>query len=394
MMQKNKIIITCGRAISPFLKDEVLSLGLPVFSADELSVATEGDMEDAMRINLYSRTGHRVLYLISTVSAEGPEDLYRQINRLEWEKLLDADGYISVTSHVENRYISDSRYANLKCKDAIVDRMAEKFGRRPDSGPERHGAVVAIYWKESRCSVYLDTSGEPLSRRGYRKIPLKAPMQETLAAAVVLAAGWQGNGHFVNPMCGSGTLAIEAALLAAGRAPGSIRKNFGFMHVKGFDSVAWSRLCAGAKGAERKFEGRIIATDISAAAIDAAKTNAAAAGVKEFIEFGVCDYSETPVPEGGGTVVLNPPYGARMGEEDGLAAVYKGIGDFFKNKCAGYNGFIFTANPDLAKKVGLRPKRKIPFFNGGMECRLLQYELYQGTRKKSKLKGGADAQIT
>jgi putative N6-adenine-specific DNA methylase len=304
------------------------------------------------------------------------------VSRIKWEDIILEDGYLCVTSSVETESIKDSRFANLKCKDAIVDRMNEKCGRRPDSGPKRDRTVIHLYWKDERCQVYLDTSGEPLSRRGYRRIPLKAPMQETLAAAVILATGWKGDGNFINPMCGSGTLSIEAALIALHKAPGLLRNNYGFMHLKGFDEPFWKALRKNAKGATRnRLKGKIIATDISEKAVEVAKKNAATAGVAQLMEFGVCNYSETPVPEGGGVVVLNPEYGERLGETEELKEVYKGMGDFFKKKCLGYKGYIFTGNLDLAKKVGLKTKRRIPFFNSNIECRLLEYDLYEGSKK-------------
>jgi putative N6-adenine-specific DNA methylase len=186
-------------------------------------------------------------------------------------------------------------------------------------------------------------------------------------------------------MCGSGTLAIEAAFIALNRAPGLQRINYGFMHIKGFNEQLWNDLRAQAKKeAEKTLHCRIVATDISREAVDAARRNAATAGVEHLIEFAVCDYSETTVPDGGGIIILNPEYGDRMGRINELESVYAGIGDFFKQKCRGYTGYIFTGNTDLAKKVGLRAKRRIPFFNGRIECRLLAYELYEGSRKSKE----------
>jgi putative N6-adenine-specific DNA methylase len=213
---------------------------------------------------------------------------------------------------------------------------------------------------------------------------MTAPMQETLAAAVIRATGWNGSGHFINPMCGSGTLAIEAALAGLNRAAGILRDNFGFMHLKGFKESLWNDLRAQAKKeAKKTLDCRIIATDIRREAVEAAKKNAATAGVEHLIEFAVCDYSGTTVPDGGGIVILNPEYGERMGKIKELESVYKGIGDSFKQKCRGYTGYLFTGNPDLAKKVGLKAKRRIQFFNSGIECRLLEYELYEGSRKNT-----------
>ncbi len=381
-MSNNPILITCPKGIPPYLKQEILSLDFPILFETVSSVETEGTPDDTLRLNLFIRTGHRVLFLIKEFSAESPEELYEHIHRIEWEEYFLKDSYFCVTSSVDHPTITDSRFANLKCKDAIVDRFYRKFGQRPESGPRRNEVVVHLYWHGKQCRLFLDTSGEPLSKRGYRRVPLEAPMQETLAAATILATGWEGTRNFINPMCGSGTLAIEAAMIALDRAPGLLRNNYGFMHLKGFNKPLWEKLRKEARTrAKKSIEGRIIATDISSKAIEAAKKNAMTSGVDQFIEFGVCDFSETPIPDGGGAVMLNPPYGERMGEIRELEGLYKGIGDFFKKKCQGYWGYIFTGNFPLAKKVGLRTKRKLPFFNGEIECRLLEYELYEGSKK-------------
>ncbi len=380
--RKSRIVITCAKGVPPFLKQEVLSLGFPILSAGMAEVETEGTMEDTQKLNLFIRTGQRVLFLLESFGARTPDELYRRMSRISWEEYIQEDGYLSVTSSVFNPTINDSRFANVKCKDAIVDRIKEKKGRRPDTGPERNKIVVHLHWRGNTGQVFLDTSGEPLSRRGYRMIPLKAPMQETLAAAAILSTGWTGDGSFINPMCGSGTLAIEAALIALERAPGLLRSNFGFMHLKGFDEPSWKVLRRKIRAeAKDRLNGRIVATDISQQSVEAAKKNAMTAGVDRFIEFGVCDFSETPIPNGGGMVILNPEYGERLGEAGELKEIYKRIGDFFKKKCQGYEGYLFTGNFDLAKRVGLRTKRRILFYNGPIECRLLEYDLYEGSRK-------------
>ena len=383
-MQKNKIIITCARGIPPFLREEVLSLGFPVLSEGGSSVETEGTLDDTMNLNLHIRTGQRVLFLLKEFRASNPDELHQRISEIAWEDYISEDGYFCVTSAVDNPTIRDSRYANVRCKDAMVDRFTQRFGRRPDSGPERNHAVVHLYWQVKKCGIFLDTSGEPLSRRGYRRIPLKAPMQETLAAATILATGWQGDGHFINPMCGSGTLAIEAAMIGLSRAPGLLRSNFGFMHLKGFNEGSWKMLRKKARAEARKStQGKVIATDISSSALQAARQNAATAGVDHVISFHGCNFSETPVPAGGGVIVLNPPYGERLGEITELGETYQGIGDFFKQRGKGYRGYVFTGNLNLSKRIGLRTRRRIPFFNGDIECRLLEYDLYEGSRKRT-----------
>ncbi len=381
-MGKSRILITCAKGITPFLKEELLQLGFPVLSETAAGIATEGTIDDTLKLNLMLRTGHRVLFLIREFFASDADELYRSVLEIPWEKYIAENGYVCVTSSVDNPSIRDSRYANVKCKDAIVDRIKAKRGQRPDSGSDKNNTVINLYWKDDSCSIYFDTSGDPLSKRGYRKIPLAAPMQETLAAGVIMASRWDKTGNFINPMCGSGTLAIEAALISLNKAPGLIRDNYGFMHLKGFNKPLWDNLRSQAKKESKKtIDCKIIATDNRREAIGTAKKNAAAAGVEHLIEFALCDYSETKIPGGKGIVILNPEYGQRMGEIKELESVYKGIGDFFKQKCRGYTGYIFTGNLDLAKKIGLRAKRRIQFFNGPIDCRLLEYELYEGSRK-------------
>jgi 23S rRNA (guanine2445-N2)-methyltransferase len=386
-MRKSTILITCPKGIPFLLKQELGALQFPIVSEQIAGIETEGTLDDALRLNLLLRTGHRVLFLLKSFRAANADELYQELYDMPWEDSIPEDGYLCVTSSVDTPSIKDPRYASLKCKDAIVDRIKEKRGKRPDAGPARDRSVAHLYWKDDRCSLYLDTTGEPLSHRGYRKIPLAAPMRETLAAAVVLATGWNGGKNFINPMCGSGTLAIEAALIGLGRAPGLLRSNFAFMHIKGFDEATWNALREQAKKDSRKnLSGRIIATDSDPHAVEAAKKNAATAGVEHLIEFGACEYADTKLPDNGGVIVMNPPYGERMGELARLENTYKGIGDYFKQKCGGYTGYVFTGNPSLAKRVSLKPKQSFQLFNSRIECRLLEYDLYEGSRKPMKAK--------
>jgi len=380
--QKRRILITCSRHVPPLTAAEVGKLGFPVAVESDLAVETEGTLVDTMTLNLHLRTGHRIFFFLDGFKARNAGELYGRMVGFPWERLIREDDYITVSSTVDNETITDNRFVNVRAKDAIVDRIRKKCGRRPDSGPGREKVVIHVYWKADAVSVYLDTSGEPLAKRGYRKIPMHAPMQETLAAAVILSTEWDGTGPFVNPMCGSGTLAIEAALIKVGNAPGLTRNNFGFMHVKGFDPELWDDLLVDACKKERPTTpGRIVATDINKKAVMSAAKNARAAGVAHMIAFDVCDFADTNIPEGNGVVVVNPEYGYRLGDLKELEGVYRGIGDFFKQRCRGYLGYIFTGNLELAKKVGLRTKRRLPFYNGELPCRLLEYDLYEGSRK-------------
>jgi len=382
MNKNNPLLITCAKGIGPFLASELKVLGFPVLKKTAAGIETKGSFSDTMQLNLYLRTAHRVLFLLENFQAEDSEDLYRETIKIPWEKYIPQDGYVTVVSSVLNPTIRDSRFANVRCKDAIVDRIRKKTGARPDSGSRTDKAVIYLYWKNESVSVYLDTSGVPLARRGYRKIPMSAPMQETLAAAVVLASDYQGEGSFINPMCGSGTIAIEAALIALHKAPGLLRSNFGFKHILGFEPELWKEMRIKARNsAFRSLPQKILATDIDKKAVSAAGKNAMTAGVDQFIDFKVCDFRHTDIPEGKGKIILNPPYGERMGEKKKLEKVYRSIGDFFKHECQGYQGYIFTGNPALAKKVGLKASKRIPFYSGPLDCRLLEYELYPGTKR-------------
>jgi 23S rRNA G2445 N2-methylase RlmL len=376
-MNKTTIMITTARGLEKCLAREVQELGLPVTWAGISGVKTTGTLVEAMKLNLHLRTGHRVLLLVRSCLCKNPDELYRAVAAIPWETMIPADGYVSVVANVVNDTVRDTRFAGLKCKDAIVDRILQHKGRRPDSGPEQNGAVVNLFWREERCEIYLDTSGEPLTKRGYRKNPLGAPMQETLAAGVILSSVWDRKAPFVNPMCGSGTLAIEAALIAANRAPGLIRQQFGFMHTLLHDAPAWTRLRDEARALVQKCEGKIIATDISPEAVAASINNAKTAGVERLIEFTTCDLADTVIPEGRGVVIVNPEYGKRMGADKELPLLYRRIGDFFKKKCQGYTGYVFTGAPALAGQIGLKSGRRCAFFSGSLECRLYEYELYK-----------------
>jgi len=376
-MNINNILITCAKGISPFLVEEVTALGFQIESSHETGVVTQGSLLDTYILNIELRTAYNVLYLLREFKCASPSELYNKAYQIEWDKIIPENEYISVVSQVSNPKIKNSMYANQKLKDAIVDRMMKRTGARPNSGPERKNIVINLYWKDQKAWLYINTSGTKLADRGYRKIPMEAPMQETLAAACVLASDYDGSGHFVNPMCGSGTLAIEAALIVLKKAPGLLHSNYGFKHLKDYDKDYWQKLRKDTLAKSIKKPGfKIIATDIRKKAVDAAIKNAQTCGVDHLIDFKVCDFRDTDIPKNAGIVIINPEYGERMGDKTKLAGTYKDIGDFLKQKCGGYSGFVFTGNLELAKKVGLRSKQRIPFYTGDLECRLLKYEIF------------------
>jgi len=382
---ESKIIITCNKRLSPYLQQEVEALGYKPTRVFATGVELLGTVTDTIALNLNLRCASQVLYLLKSFKAADPNELYQELVTVEWEQLIDFSGYFSVTSNVNNEHILTPLFANVKVKDAIVDRIKSVKGIRPNSGAEANKTVIHLYWQDSDADIFVDTSGETLAKHSYRKIPGKAPMLEALATSTIMATNWDRKSTFINPMCGSGTLAIEAALLATDKCPGLFRMNFGFMHIMGYDETVFFTERRKLKDKAKKETGfKIIATDISPDAVDIAQKNAKTAGVEHLIDFAVCDFEDTEVPEDAGIVMFNPEYGERLGTHTKLEITYRRMGDFMKKKCLGYRGYIFTGNPDLAKKIGLRPARRIEFYNGKLDCRLLEYELYEGSKREPK----------
>lgn len=381
---KSKIVVTCSNRIAPFLLKEVNGIGYTKTEMFKTGVVLDGTMEDCIRLNLRLFTAGQVLFSLKRFRAINADELYETLVQLPWEEIIPLDGYFSITSNVRTEAINNNLFANVKVKDAIADRFRKVAGERPDSGAALDGVVINLYWREEWAEVFLDTSGQTLSKHGYRRIPGKAPMIEALAAATIIASQWDKEHVFVNPMCGSGTLAIEAALMATKRTPALYRSNYAFMHVKNYKAGFYEKEMEEIrKGVKNHLPLRIIASDLSQDAVNITKINAEVAGVKHLIDVELCDYAQTTVPESAnGVVFFNPEYGDRLGTEKALEEIYAGMGDFMKQRCKGYKGYIFTGNLNLAKKVGLKASRRIEFFNGKIDCRLLEYELYAGSREK------------
>ncbi|MCL1888806.1 MAG: hypothetical protein FWF96_08060, partial [Kiritimatiellaeota bacterium] len=347
--QQTDLVVTCGRDLLQPTMKELRGLGCKPYNESEVVFCVRGDMREAMRINLWSRCAHRVLYpVLNNAFARDLDEVYYAINNLPWELWLDPEQFLTVESIAFNDTCRDTRLPTLKTKDAIVDRLRTRLGRRPDTGNSNEGAAVYTYWNDTTLHCFIDTTGEPLSRRGYRREPWLAPMQETLAAAAVMATPYSHGMPLVMPMCGSGTLAIEAALLAKNRAPGALRNHFAFMSLVGFGdvddwarvrkgldrgwyraeddftvtqivptapplhalkpSVAWNLMLADARRRERPDAGiaPIIATDIAPGAIEATRKNARAAGVTELLQTHVCDFADTPLPDAPAVIFMNP----------------------------------------------------------------------------------------
>ncbi|HTL09589.1 MAG TPA: hypothetical protein VL307_15060, partial [Chitinophagaceae bacterium] len=322
--ETGNITITCHKRITPWLEQETLALGFSITDTFITGLHLRGTMNDCIRLNCQLRCASQVLYSLGSFTAANADDVYRQLVDYAWEDILPEGGYFSVTSNVQNESINNSMYANLRVKDAIADRLRNKRGARPSTGAALTGAVIHLFWKGDEAEFFVDSSGASLARHGYRKIPGQAPMLEALASAVIYATRWNRKQPFVNPMCGSGTLAIEAALIATNRKPGLFRNSYAFMYLKGYDEEVYRQEDALLElQINDAAAPKIIATDYNATAIENARKNAVAAGVAKLIDFRVCDFAATEVPQDPpGVLVINPEYGERLGDIAELETTY------------------------------------------------------------------------
>jgi 23S rRNA (guanine2445-N2)-methyltransferase len=340
---------------------------------------------DVMRACLWLRTANRVLLPVAEFACGSEKDLYEGVRQVAWHERLTPKMTLAVDANVRDSVLTHSKYVALKTKDAIVDQLRDRLGTRPSVDVAAPDVQINVRLFRNRAQVSLDASGGSLHERGYRVAGGEAPMKETLAAAVLLLAGWKPREQpLLNPMCGTGTIAIEAAWMAADHAPALLRKRFGFERWIGFDARKWRELREEATGRARSGRGRgaIFASDLN---VEAAHRNARAAGVAEVVRLEKRDLRAVRPPVGPtGIVAVNPPYGERLGDEQELAPLYTALGDLFKHEFAGWTAFIFTGNPKLGKMVGLRTSRRDILYNGAIECRLLRYELYPLKRAEPK----------
>ena len=351
--------------------------------AEDSAVETEGNLRDAMRLNLWLRTANRVLFEVAAFEAEDVEELYEGVAGLPWELWLRDDTPIHWRGAARARGLRDGRYALLKCKDAVADRFREKRGRRPDASKSPEGAsCLSLQWFDGFARIFLDTSGESLSNRGYRLEGWAAPVRETLAAAVLLEAGFDPETEgLAAPMCGSGTFAVEGAWMAQRRAPGLGREEWPFLRYNEAPTGAWRELVEEAREAFRAAPGGWFgASDIDGEAVAATHRNAARAGVEKMLRLERCDFRESALPAGPGLIAMNPEWGERLGDAAELEETYRAIGDWLKRSAAGKRAAVLTGNAGLGKKIGLKPAQRTAVWNGPIECRLLVYELYSGTR--------------
>jgi putative N6-adenine-specific DNA methylase len=368
---------TCARGLEPVLADELRALAAGDTQPGRGGVHFSGDRVLLYRANLWLRTAVRVLWPILEADVASPEELYEAVRGLDWSQYLTPEHTLAVDCNVRDSRLTHSKYAALKVKDAICDQFVERVGRRPSVDVDEPMVGLNLHVYRDRAVLSLDSSGASLHKRGYRPVLTKAPLNEALAAALVLLSGWKHETSLVDPMCGSGVLPIEATWLAIGRPPGLTRRRFGFQGWMDFDVALWAELRDEARRDVRKrLEAPILGSDLRSDAVAFARDNARSAGVGHLTRFEVREVRDfRPLKGPPGVVLCNPPYGERIGEEQELRGLYRTLGEVLRTRCPGWTAWVFTGNRALAGQIGLTPARQVALFNGRIPCRLIEYPL-------------------
>lgn len=355
---------------------ELAAVGIQDLKPGKGGVAFSTDQAGLYRANLWLRTASRVLVQLAVFPCSNPAELYAGVYALSWHELITPDMTLSVDCSLRDSALTHSGFVALKTKDAVVDRIREACGSRPNVDTALPDVRINVHLHKNICTISLDSSGDSLDRRGYRLERNEAPLRETLAAAVVALTGWDGTIPLADPMCGSGTIPVEAALMAAHIPPG-LQRQFGFQRWLDFDSGLWAHICAEAEAGIRRLPiGLVTGYDLDNKALLLAGRNCSKAGLEGQIHFFHAALQEFRPDGDTGVVIINPPYGKRLGEEEDLRELYCQIGDVMKKQCRGWTGYVLTGNLELAKYIGLKASRRYVLFNGAIECRLLKYDLY------------------
>ena len=380
MTEIQTFIAKTMHGLEPVLAEELQQLGAEKIILLKRAVSFDGDRQMLYRANYELRTALRILVPIKAFNAYNERDYYDGIRALDWSRFMKIGDTLAVDALSQSDIFRHSQYLGLLTKDAIVDQFRERYQRRPDVNTTSPNLRVNVHVHGTRCEVSLDASGDSLHKRNYRRDSVEAPINEVLAAGMILLSGWNGQGSFVDPMCGSGTLPIEAALLATNRSPQYLREQFGFFKWPDFDQKLWEAVKAEADSRIQGFEFEILAADIDSRARNAAGVNIMAAGLEHIIRVERMPFDKLTPPETPGVLITNPPYDERMKLEE-IAGFYKGIGDQFKKRWAGWNAWLISSNCEALKNVGLKASRRITLFNGALECSFQKFTLYEGTKK-------------
>ena len=373
----NNYFATVARGLEEIAATELAELGATDISPSFTGVSFAGDQELLYRVNLWSRIVFRVLVPIAKVKCFNAQQLYRSVQQIDWSDYLDPDMTLAVNCTGKNKQLNHSHFTALQIKKAIVDQQQKQFRRRSDVDPKNPDLLVNAHIDNNRCTLSLDSSGTSLHRRGYRPAMGLAPLKESLASALIYMSEWTPDTAFYDPLCGSGTLPIEATLMGLKIAPGLYRDHFGFQSWLDYDESLWERLITEAKNHQKsELSVPIAGSDRNLEVIQQAQSNAFNSAVADHVKFIHQDLAQATPPVDKGIIICNPPYGERIGNISELEELYKMLGDVFKQRFTGWTAYILTGSKHLSKKVGLRTAQRIPIYNGSIPCTLLKYELY------------------
>ena len=366
------------------LFEELQEIGAKDLEKVVRGVKFTGDNATLYKANFCCRTALRVLKNLNEFEVKDANDLYKQVSKINWTDIFDIKSTFAVNSTVNSDAFNNSMFVSLKTKDAIVDQFREKFNKRPSINTETPDIRINVHVTSNKVTISLDSSGESLHKRGYRVGQNEASMSEVLAAGILKIAGWKGQCDLYDPMCGSGTLSVEAALIARNIPPGMFRSNFAFENWKDFDEDLFDEIYN--EDYEKEFEHKIYASDIVPFNVRLTSEHIKNAGIKKNVEVQVADFAQLK-PTSKGFLVMNPPYGERMNDR-AIEPIYEMIGNQLKHSFIGFKAFVFSSSKDGFKKLSLKPSEKIRLFNGPLECELRKYEVYEGSKKASKQIGG------
>ena len=385
-MENSRFIAKCLYGMEDVLAEELKSLNCKDIEKHNRMVSFQGDLESLYRVNLWSRIALRVLVPVTDFKITTQDDLYEGALGVEWDSYFTGDKTILIDGVVSSEIFGNSHFAALRIKDAVVDFFKEKYGTRPNVDKENPDVVINLHLMQNSVSLSIDSSGQSLHKRGWRVDQNEAPLNETLAAGLIAMTDWKGETDFLDPMCGSGTIAVEAALIARNIPPGSYRKKFAFQQWSDYDADLWKSLLDEAIKAQRPFMNRILASDKSPIAIKITNKNLKSARVDGIVKTLQCPMERlNPISEKG-TMVINPPYGERIKPPE-IKQLYKFTGSRLKKHFTGHTAWILTSNKEALREVGFRPTEKVRLYNGALECVYCRYDIYEGSRKITKSDG-------
>ena len=385
MEQEFELIAKTFMGLEPILAQELTQLGANDIQIGRRMVSFSGNKELMYRANFQLRTAIRILKPIKHFKANSADDVYDAVKAIDWSLYLDLKKSFSVDSVVFSEEFKHSKFVSYKVKDAIVDQFREKMGQRPNISVSNPDIRLNMHIAEYQCTLSLDSSGESLHRRGYRQEAVEAPLNEVLAAGMILMTGWKGETDFIDPMCGSGTLPIEAALIARNIAPGVFRKEYAFEKWADFDTELFDSIYNDESN-EQEFEHHIYGYDIDITAVNKAKLNVRVAGMTKDITIEQADFKDFKRPEQKALMIMNPPYGERISTPD-LFGTYRMIGDVLKHQFKTNDAWVLSYREECFDQIGLKPSIKIPLYNGSLECEFRKYQMFEGKFKDFRSEG-------